>query len=340
MNKRNTVAILLTSAVVAGVLWTGHRAPTAHATTTAYRPANIVAPGRVESVRDPVALAFETSGRIVAIDVEEGDAVVAGQVVARLDDRLAKARVTTAAAALAQARARLDLARRGPRREDVEVAKAQAEAASAEAKHREVERVRSDSLGATGAVPTATVEADGAAAQVATATAAAADARYRSIARGTRSELIVEATAAVDAAAADLEAATVALEQCALRAPHGGIILRRKAEVGAIVTSQSPSTIVTLADMGRLAVRAEIDEADVAAMAIGKAGHVMADAFGDRKFPVRVARITRELGRKTIPNDDPRARIDTRVLEVILHFDSPLDTTLPLGMRMFAHLDR
>lgn len=340
MTKRKTALIIATSALVAGSLWAGRRAPTAHATTAISRPATIVAPGRVEPVRDPVALAFEIGGRVVSIDVEEGNVVKAGQIVARLDDRLAKARVATASAALAQARARLDLARRGPRREDVEVAKAQAEAAIAEAEHRQVEQSRSDTLGANGAVPTATVEADGAAARVAAATAAAADARYRSVARGTRAELIVEAAAAVDAAAADLDAANVALEQCALRAPYGGVVLRRMAEVGAIVTALNPTTIVTLADMTQLQIRAEIDEADVAAMAIGKAGYVMADAFGDRRFPVRIARITRELGRKTIPNDEPRARVDTRVLEVILGFASPPDTALPLGMRMFAHLER
>lgn len=337
---RKTSALLLTSALAAGLLWVGHQTPAAHATAAIGRTATIIAPGRVESLREPVALAFEAGGRIVSIDVDEGDTVRAGQVLARLDDRLAKARVAAAKAALAQARARLNLARRGPRREDIEVAKAQADAASAEAMHRQIEQSRSDTLGATGAIPTASVEADGAAARIATATAAAADARYRSVARGTRAELIVDAAAAVDAATADLDAATVALEQCSLRAPHGGVILRRLAEVGTIVTALNPTTIVTVADLAQLEVRAEIDEADVAAMAIGKPGYVTADAFGDRQFPVRVAQITRELGRKAIANDDPRARIDTRVLEVILRFDSPPDAALPLGMRMFAHLDR
>lgn len=340
MTKTKTASIFLAVAISGGFLWVGHRTPTALANTEIRRTATLVAPGRVEPVRDPVALAFEIGGRVVSVDVDEGDTVQAGQIVARLDDRLANARVAAATAGLAQARARLDLARRGPRHEDVEVAKAEAAAAAADAEHREVEQHRSDQLGSIGALSTATVDADEAAARVATATRAAADARYRSLARGTRAELIAEADAAVDAAAAELDASRVALEQCALRAPHDGVVLRRMTEVGAIVTALNPATIVTLADLGQLEVRAEIDEADIAAMTVGKPGYVTTDAFGDRQFAVRIARITRELGRKTIPNDDPRARIDTRVLEVILHFDTAPATTLPIGMRMYAHIAR
>ena len=96
--------------------------------------------------------------------------------------------------------------------------------------------------------------------------------------------------------------------------------------------------MVTLADLSRLEVRAELDEADVAAIAVGKPAYVTADAFGDRHFAVRIARVTRELGRKTVRDDDPRARVDTRVLEVIASFDEP--AALPLGLRMYLHVDR
>lgn len=338
--KKWIASIVAVAAISGGYLWFGHRGSDAHATPAIRRTAMLVAPGRVGSARDPISLAFETGGRVTSIAVDEGDSVQAGHVIAQLDDRLAKARVAAATAALAQARARLDLARRGPRREDVEVAKAEAAAAEASAEHREIEQHRSDRLGAVGAVSAATVDADGAAARVATATRAAASARYRSISKGTRAELIAEASAAVDAAVAELNAANVALEQCALRAPHSGVILRRMAEPGSIVTAQNPTTIVTLADLSRLEVRAEIDEADVAAMAVGKPGYVTSDAFGDRRFAVRVSRISRELGRKAIPNDDPRARVDTRVLEVLLAFETAPDVTLPLGMRMYAHIER
>jgi len=340
MHKLRTAAVVIPLAVAAGWLWFGHQTKTASANTEIGRSPVLVAPARVEPLRDPVALAFEAGGRIISIEVDEGVAVTKGQVLARLDDRLAKARVAGATAALAQAHARLDLARRGPRHEDLDAAKAEAAAAAAEAEHRGLEQSRSERLGAVGAVPSAAVDADSAAARVASATATAASARYQALAKGTRGEQIAEAAAAVDAAVADLDAAKVALDQTELRAPHDGVILRRVAEVGAIVTTLNPMTIVTLADLGRLEVRAEIDEADVAAISVGKAAYATADAFGDRKFPVHVSRITGELGRKSVRDDDPRARVDTRVLEVIASFDAAPGANLPLGLRMYVHLDR
>jgi len=340
MNFKKTRVLALPVAVAAGWLAIGHKTPTASANTEVGKPAIIVAPGRVEPLRDPVELAFETSGRIVSIDVDEGDAVKTGQVVAHLDDRLAKARVAGAEAALAQARARYDLARRGPRHEDLDAAKQEAAAATAEAEHRSAEQARSEKLGAVGAIASASVDTDSAAARVSTATAAAANARYASLARGTRVEQIAEANAAVEAATAELDAAKVALDQTLLKAPHDGIVLRRLAEVGTLVGTLTPLPVITVADVAQLEIRAEVDEADVAAIKLGKTAYATADAFGDEKFPVHVTRITRELGRKTVRNDDPRARVDTRVLEVIGTFDAAPKEALPLGLRMYVHVER
>jgi multidrug efflux pump subunit AcrA (membrane-fusion protein) len=335
---KSGIAASLTLAA-AGWLWFGHSTQPASARAETAAPQILVAPGRVEPARDPVALAFEAPGRIAAIEVDENDVVHAGQVLARLDDRLAKARVAAAEANLAQAKARDLLARRGARKEDLDAAKSDADAATAAADHRALERARSEKLGETGAVPPATVDADAAAARVATAQAQAASARYRSLVRGTRVETIAEADAAVAAAQAELDAARVALDQTVLRAPHDGVILRRVAEVGALVTTMQAMPVVTLADLSQLEIRAEIDEADVAAIAVGRTAYATADAFGAKKFPVRIARLTRELGRKTVRDDDPRARIDTRVLEVIARFDAPA-SELPLGLRMFVHVAR
>jgi multidrug resistance efflux pump len=339
MTKLRTLALLLPLAV-AGWLWLGHGAPAASAPPAVARPGMLVAPGRVEPVHDPVALAFEAQGRIAEIRVDEGDPVHAGQVLARLDDRLARARVAAAEAGLAQARARHLLARRGPRAEDVAAARAEADAAAATAQHRGAEQARSDRLGQVGALATTVVDADDAAARVAAAQADAATARYRSLARGTRSEQIDEAAAAIALAQAELDAARVALDQMSLLAPSDGVILRRTGEVGALVTLTVPAPVVAMANLGELELRAEIDEADIAAVTIGRAAYATADAYGDRRFPVTIRRVTRELGRKTVRDDDPRARVDTRVLEVIARFDGAPGAALPLGLRMQVHVGK
>jgi HlyD family secretion protein len=339
VTKLKTAAVVLPIAIAAAWLAIGS---THHAVLAAEigRSAQLVAPGRVEPFRDPVLLAFEAPGRIVAIDVDEGDTVKSGQILARLDDRVAKARVASATAAVAQARARYDLARRGPRREELDAAKADSDAAAAEAENRTTEQARSTRLGETGAISTTAVDADSTAARVATATAAAQAARYQVLVKGTRAELIADAAAGLDAAAADLDAARVALDQTLLRAPRDGVILRRRSEVGALVGTLTPLPIVSIADLSLLEVRAEIDEADLAAIDVGKAAYATADAYGDKRWPVHVKRVTRELGRKTVRDDDPRARVDTRVLEVVVSFDGAAAPGLPLGLRMYVHVER
>src|SRR6185295_16970042 len=67
-------------------------------------PAEVVAPGLVEGRSEVIDLAFETAGRIAAVLVDEGARVEAGQLLARLDDRLARAHVAQAEAGLAAAR--------------------------------------------------------------------------------------------------------------------------------------------------------------------------------------------------------------------------------------------
>lgn len=340
MNLKKTLVLALPVALAGGWIVFGHPATVASANTEVAKPVVIVAPARVEPLRDPVALAFETGGRIVAIEVDEGETVKAGQIVAHLDDRLARARVRGAEAALAQAKARYDLARRGPRREDLDAARAEAAAASADADHRSAEQIRSEKLGQVGAIASASAETDSAAARVSTATAAAASARYQALAHGTRIEQVAEANAAVEGASADLAAAQIALDQTVLKAPRDGVVLRRLVEIGTLVGTLTPLPVVTVADLSTLELRAEIDEADVAAIKLGKAAYATADAYGDERFPIHVTRVTRELGRKTVRDDDPRAKVDTRVLEVVGRFDGQPGEPLPLGLRMYVHLER
>src|SRR6266851_2162366 len=69
-------------------------------------PASIIAlSGRIEG--DDSAVAPKTSGKILEITVREGDTVMAGQVIARLDDAQVRAREDSARAALADAQAKM-----------------------------------------------------------------------------------------------------------------------------------------------------------------------------------------------------------------------------------------
>jgi HlyD family secretion protein len=269
--------------------------------------------------------------------VQEGDRVQHGQLLARLDDRLARARVAAADAALASMRARRDMAAAGSREAEIRAAEAETEAARAQARDRQVARDRAEKLLAGGALSQAEADSARDAADAARATAAATEARLDLVRQGERSEMKRSAHASVAAAQAELEQARALLDQTELRAPSDGVVLRRMIEVGEQVVTTPPRVVMTIADLDRLQLRAEIDESDVGRVAIGQSGFVTADAWAGQRFQGRVVRIQRELGRKSVRLDDPHARADTRVLEVVFELDAPAE--LPLGLRMDVHLD-
>ncbi|HTJ45248.1 MAG TPA: biotin/lipoyl-binding protein, partial [Kofleriaceae bacterium] len=133
MNRR-TLALTLAGAITAaaGTAWYAAPSRTASAAPIVLSDIRtLVAPGRVEPHRAAVELMFEQPGRIQQILVEEGDHVTRGQVLARLDDRAARARVAAAQASVDGARARLDQLKRGAR--PVEIAAARADAVAAKA---------------------------------------------------------------------------------------------------------------------------------------------------------------------------------------------------------------
>ncbi len=337
-SRRRTVGAVLLAATlgVGGVAWSQRSAPAAPAVAT---PATtLVAPGIVEAQGDRVELGFEVAGRIAALAVDEGDRVVAGQVLAHLDDRVAQARVARAEAAVAAAKARRDLARRGARPDEIKAAAAEADAATAQARERGQARDRAEALLAANAnaIPLAEVDTARGLADASAAQARAAAARAAVLRQGSRKEQIAEATAAVAGAAAELEETRALLAQHELRAPRDGVIIRRLHEVGEHVSIVPPTTVLVLADTSRLELRVEVDEVDVASIAIGQPTWATALAYGDRRFPGTIVRVVGELGRKTQRLDDPRARIDTRVLEVVVTLDS--DVALPLGLRMDVHV--
>lgn len=334
-------ALLLAATAIGGVAWSRSNAPAAPA-VVAPAATVLVAPGIVEAEGDRVALGFEASGRIAALAVDEGDRVDAGQVLGRLDDRVARARVARAEAAVGVAKARRDAAMRGARADEIKAATADSDAAAAQAKERGIARDRAEALLAANpdAIPMAEVDTARGLADASAAQARAAASRASLMRAGSRVEVIAEAKAAHDAALADLEEARAFLAQHELRAPRAGTVIRRLHEVGEHVTTMPPTTVLVVADTSKLELRVEVDEVDVARVQIGQTAWATALAYGDQKLQGRVTRVVGELGRKTQRLDDPRARIDTRVLEVVVALDEAPDVgALPLGLRMDVHLE-
>lgn len=81
-----------------------------------------------------------------------------------------------------------------------------------------------------------------------------------------------------------------------LIAPVAGMIIARNVEAGQTVTSQD--AVLVMSD--RLIIKAQVDETDMARIAVGQEARVMLDAYPDRRIPGRVDHIGYEA--KTVNN--------------------------------------
>ncbi len=127
--------------------------------------------------------------------------------------------------------------------------------------------------------------------------------------------------AAVDAAAAAVEVAEVALENTIIRAPFDGTVLTKNADVGDVVapfasSATSKGSVVTMADMNSLEVEADVSEANINKVIVGQPCEIILDAYPESPYPGRVKKIvpTADRSRATVMTKVAFAAIDDRVL--------------------------
>lgn len=132
---------------------------------------------------------------------------------------------------------------------------------------------------------------------------------------------------------ATIEALQTQLDKTYIHAPISGTVLVRAHQRGESVTAGE--TIVTIADLKRVRVEAEVDEYDLARVHMNEPVVVHAEGF-DRTWKAHVEEIPGQVeGRKLRP-EDPGKPVDTRVLLVKIAFDEP--TPLKLGQRVEVDL--
>jgi ABC exporter DevB family membrane fusion protein len=295
----------------------------------------IAAAGRVEPVSEEVTIASQLPGRLAAVPVEEGDRVRRGQVLAVLVNEDYRARVEFAEAQLRLKEAELRRVVNGARQQERLEAAAQVNAAKAVLDNARAEMERRRGLHRSGDLSRAEAERAGREWQVAQARYDAAVQRSSFVSAEAREDERERAEADVAAAGAQAREARAMLEKTFIRSPLTGVVLRKHRRAGESVSDSFDTPIVAVADSSRLRVRADVDETDIAKVRAGQRAYVTADAFGDRKFWGRVARVGQVLGRKNVRTGEPTERVDTKILETLIDLE---DAGLPAGLRVNAYL--
>jgi len=297
----------------------------------------IAAPGRVEAISEEIRISSELSGRLKTVNVEEGNRVQRGQVLAEIENADYKARVSSAEAELGQREAELRRTVNGARSEERREAEAAMNAAKAILVNAKREAERRRGLADRNILSRDEAERFERAYQVAEAQYEQTAQHFALVDAQAREEDRAKAEAAVAGAKAQLEEGRAFLEKTYIRAPITGVILRKFRHTGESVSTQFDSPVVTMADDSKLRVRLDIDEADVSALRVGQRAYVTAEAFPGQRFYGRIIRVGQILGRKNVRTDEPSEHVDTKILETLVELDN--GQHLPLGLRVDSFVE-
>jgi len=236
---------------------------------------SVVTTGRIASVaRNDIA--SQSTARIEAILVREGDTVRAGQVLVRLRDDEASANLAQARATVTEARGKirqLATVQEPVSNQQLE----QARATDTQAV-RELERARD--LLKQGFVSQSRVdEAQRAADTSAAAVRAAATQAAGNSSSGAEAAL---AQSRLEQALAAEKAAATRLDQLSLRSPAAGTVISRAADPGD--TAQIGRAILTLVSGDETRIEASVDEKNLGYLKLNQTARATADAYPKRPF--------------------------------------------------------
>ena len=279
--------------------------------------------GRVEPRSGEIKIAAPVPGRIADVLVKANEDVFAGELLVRLDDKEAAARVAEAAAQVA-------LHKRT--RNDQSTPSGAAQRRRAEDAEADFERSVADAQSALDKV-TADWRAGGASK---TDLDAARTALSRTQERlREQQEALAKLRAAADTplptrlegelnvAQAEWTLAQAELEKTRIRAPVDGVVLQVDAKKGELALPTSASPLLVMGDLSALRVRAEVDQQYLGKIWVGQSVAVRAAAFRGRDFDGKVLSVARIVGPSRINSGDPRRINDADVLEVVINLPNP-----------------
>ncbi|MDX2258852.1 MAG: efflux RND transporter periplasmic adaptor subunit [Hyphomicrobiaceae bacterium] len=142
------------------------------------------------------------------------------------------------------------------------------------------------------------------------------------------------AEAAVSEARAQVAVAEALLDKTRIRAPRAGRILQLRAKSGEMVAPSPGEPLIVIGDMGALQVKAEVDEADIAKISLDQQAFVKSVSYPGREFEGRVVKVAPSLAPPDIRQRGPRRPTDVEVLEVTIEMSG--DVPLLPGMRVDA----
>ncbi|MBS0332253.1 MAG: efflux RND transporter periplasmic adaptor subunit [Proteobacteria bacterium] len=253
------------------------------AAKTTVSPYVAIANGKADVEGGVIQVAARTSGVVREVDVQEGDEVRKGQVLARLEDDQPRLQAQEAAAELRQAKA--------------QVALLQVQISTAKREYSRIQGLIDKNFVSRQAVDQA-----------------------QDAIRGAEANLEAQ-NAVIGTAQAKLSQAQYNQELTVIRAPADGRIVRRYANPGAGASTLNVSNMFDLEPRAARIVRAEITETALPNVRIGQDVQLSAEADPSKVVSGKVLRRAAVFGARKLQSDDPTEKTDERVVEVVVSTD-------------------
>jgi HlyD family secretion protein len=271
--------------------------------------------GRIEAVE--IDVATKTAGRLVAIHVNEGDFVAAGQVLAQMDTDVLKAQLREAEADQSRAKSAVETAKSTVEQRESEKAAAEAVVAQRQAELDLATRrfARAERLVGTGAM--AREDFDTEQSQLYSARAAVSSAKANvagsNAAVATAKSQVVEAEAAVGAAKARIERLQADINDSTLRSPRDGRVQYRVAQPGEVLSAGGK--VLNMVDLADVYMTFFLPTAQAGRVRMGAEARLVLDAAPQYVIPARVTYVAdvAQFTPKTVETAEERQKLMFRI---------------------------
>ena len=317
MNKKVIASVLVVIAVVALGFW-------AWKYSNKKQSDNILTLYGNVDIRQ-VSLAFEQSGRIEKLLVQEGDKVKAGELLATLNTNALQIQAKQAQAQLKAQQEAIVKQEVGARPEEITQARAQLASAQAELDktNKNLQRLQI-LISSTDGRAISQQELDYAKSNQHSAEAAVRErqANLELIIKGARKEDREATKAQYEATKANLDLINYNLTQAELRAPVNAVVRARLQEVGDMTSAQK--AVYTLALTNPKWIRVYVNEQDLSVIKMGENTQVIRDSNPDQPIKGTIGYISSvaEFTPKTVQTEEIRT---TLVYEVRVYVNDPND---------------
>lgn len=323
MNKKGTIGAIVVLVIIAfaAYFWYQHKQQSNELSLS----------GNVD-IRD-VNISFRVAGRLKTLNVDEGAAVKAGDILGQLDDQPYKIALADAQANKAALAAHFKLYKDGYRKEDIKQAKANLDIRLAAQLNAKQLLQRQQKLTGTGAGSQRNLDDAQSNYDQATGQVDAVRQQHLELRSGYRKEEVAEVEANSQRASAQVQNAELQLTDTVLIAPSNGVILTRAVEPGTILPVGG--TVFTLSLTNPVWIRAYVAEPNLGNVSPGTKVKVYTDS---RAAPydgeVGFVSPTSEFTPKNVETTDLRTALVYRLRIVVDQPDKQLRQGMPVTVKV------